>query len=65
MRRTLVVNGDDFGLTAGVNAGILAAFREGILTSASIMACGGAQTPGAYQNSSSGIPKRRRIARTM
>lgn len=39
-RRTLIVNGDDFGITAGVNAGILHAFREGILTSASLMACG-------------------------
>jgi predicted glycoside hydrolase/deacetylase ChbG (UPF0249 family) len=35
--RRLVVNGDDFGLSAGVNAGILRAHREGILTSASLM----------------------------
>jgi hopanoid biosynthesis associated protein HpnK len=33
-----VINGDDFGLTAGVNAGILDAHREGVLTSASLMA---------------------------
>jgi hopanoid biosynthesis associated protein HpnK len=36
----LIVNGDDFGLTAGVNAGILRAYREGILRSASLMANG-------------------------
>jgi hopanoid biosynthesis associated protein HpnK len=34
--RRLVVNGDDFGLTPGVNAGILAAHERGILTSASL-----------------------------
>jgi hopanoid biosynthesis associated protein HpnK len=37
-RRLLVVNGDDFGLTAGVNAGIVAAHANGILTSASLFA---------------------------
>ncbi len=36
----LIVNGDDFGLTRGVNAGILRAFRDGILTSATLMANG-------------------------
>jgi hopanoid biosynthesis associated protein HpnK len=36
--RALVVNGDDFGLTAGVNAGILDAHARGILTSASLFA---------------------------
>src|SRR4051812_17447193 len=38
--RELVVNGDDFGLTAGVNAGIMDAHRRGILTSASLFANG-------------------------
>jgi hopanoid biosynthesis associated protein HpnK len=38
--RWLIVNGDDFGLTAGVNAGIELACREGILRSASVMAMG-------------------------
>jgi predicted glycoside hydrolase/deacetylase ChbG (UPF0249 family) len=37
-RRRLVVNGDDFGLTPGVNAGILAGHADGILTSASLFA---------------------------
>jgi len=36
--RRLVVNGDDFGLTPGVNAGIADAHRAGILTSASVLA---------------------------
>jgi hopanoid biosynthesis associated protein HpnK len=34
----LVVNGDDFGLTPGVNRGILHAHHHGILTSASVFA---------------------------
>jgi hopanoid biosynthesis associated protein HpnK len=36
--RALIVNADDFGLTAGVNAGILEAHTRGILTSASLFA---------------------------
>jgi len=36
--RRVIVNGDDFGLTPGVNAGILDAHRDGILTSASLFA---------------------------
>jgi chitin disaccharide deacetylase len=35
--RCLVVNADDFGLSDGVNAGVLRAHREGIVTSASLM----------------------------
>ncbi|HUJ82712.1 MAG TPA: ChbG/HpnK family deacetylase [Candidatus Acidoferrales bacterium] len=38
--KTLIVNADDFGFTPGVNEGILRAFREGILTSTTIMANG-------------------------
>lgn len=38
MMRALIVNGDDFGLTPGVNAGILRAHTHGILTSASLLA---------------------------
>jgi predicted glycoside hydrolase/deacetylase ChbG (UPF0249 family) len=33
----LIVNGDDFGASCGTNRGIVAAHREGILTSASLM----------------------------
>jgi predicted glycoside hydrolase/deacetylase ChbG (UPF0249 family) len=35
--RVLIVNADDFGLTPGVNAGVMRAHEEGILTSASLM----------------------------
>jgi chitin disaccharide deacetylase len=35
--RRLIVNADDFGLTGGVNAGIIAAHEHGIVTSASLM----------------------------
>jgi len=41
-RPSLIVNADDFGLTEAVNRGIVRAHREGIVTSASLMACGGA-----------------------
>jgi chitin disaccharide deacetylase len=36
----LIVNGDDFGVTRGVNRGILDAHRDGILTSASLFVDG-------------------------
>lgn len=42
MQRTLLVTGDDFGLSAGVNAAIVAAHEDGILTSASLMVTGAA-----------------------
>jgi hopanoid biosynthesis associated protein HpnK len=35
--KSLIVNGDDFGLSREVNAGIIRAHREGILNSASLM----------------------------
>ena len=35
--KSLIVNGDDFGLSRGINRGILTAHRRGILTSASLM----------------------------
>ncbi len=37
-KRVLIVHADDFGLSSGVNAGIVRAHREGILTSASVLA---------------------------
>ena len=37
MTRVLVVNADDFGLSAGVNRGVALAHDEGVLTSASLM----------------------------
>jgi hopanoid biosynthesis associated protein HpnK len=38
--RRLIVNADDFGLTSGVNRGISEAHTGGIVTSATLMACG-------------------------
>ncbi len=38
--RSLIVNGDDFGLSSQVNAGILQAHQQGILTDASLMVTG-------------------------
>src|SRR5437867_8901980 len=38
--RRLIVNGDDFGLSTQVNAGIVHAHRSGILTSTSLMVTG-------------------------
>jgi chitin disaccharide deacetylase len=35
--KRLIVNGDDFGLSAGVNQGIATSHEQGILTSASLM----------------------------
>lgn len=37
MKRYLIVNGDDFGASRGIDAGILRAHHDGILTSASLM----------------------------
>lgn len=37
--RRLIVNADDFGLTSGVNRGIMQAHQQGIVTSATLMAC--------------------------
>lgn len=38
--RRLIINADDFGLTSGVNQGIVKAHREGVVTSSTLMACG-------------------------
>jgi chitin disaccharide deacetylase len=39
-RRRLIVTGDDFGLSPGINTGIITAHRDGILTDASLMVNG-------------------------
>jgi len=38
--RRLIINADDFGLTSGVNRGILQAYSNGIVNSSTLMACG-------------------------
>jgi chitin disaccharide deacetylase len=38
--KRLIVNADDFGYTQGVNAGVIRGFRNGIITSTTIMANG-------------------------
>ena len=40
MQRRLIVNADDFGLDPAINRGIAESFRNGIVTSASLLACG-------------------------
>ena len=40
--RRLIVNADDFGASSEINAAVLRAHREGILTSASLMVGGAA-----------------------
>jgi hopanoid biosynthesis associated protein HpnK len=40
--RLLIVNADDFGMSPGINRGIIEAHRQGILTSTSLMATGDA-----------------------
>ena len=45
--RALIVNADDFGLSPGVNRGILQAHERGILTSASLMVRGRAASQAA------------------
>jgi predicted glycoside hydrolase/deacetylase ChbG (UPF0249 family) len=40
--RRLIVNADDFGLTAGVNRAIFEAHADGVVSSATLMASGGA-----------------------
>lgn len=43
-RRLIVVNGDDFGFSSGVNRAIIEAHQRGILTSASLMVTGAASS---------------------
>jgi len=38
--RRLIVNADDFGLTTGVNRGIVESHQNGIVTAATLMTCG-------------------------
>jgi hopanoid biosynthesis associated protein HpnK len=49
MYRRLIVNGDDLGLTAGVNRGVFDAYDRGILTSASLFANAPATVDAIYR----------------
>jgi len=40
--KELIINADDFGLSSGANRAVIKAWEEGVLTSASLMAGGGA-----------------------
>lgn len=52
--RALIVNADDFGLSPGVNAGVVEAHENGIITSASLMVRGrGARDAAAYARGAS------------
>jgi len=47
--RCLIVNADDFGLSPGINRGIIQAHEQGVVTSASLMVRGpGAEAAAAY-----------------
>lgn len=39
-RRFVIINGDDFGFSSGVNQGIITAHQQGVLTSTSLMVTG-------------------------
>jgi len=41
-RRFVIINGDDFGFSAGVNQAIIQAYEQGVLTSTSLMVTGDA-----------------------
>jgi chitin disaccharide deacetylase len=47
-KRNLIVNADDFGLSEGINRGIIRAHEQGIVTSASLMVRGAAATEAAH-----------------
>src|SRR6267142_778485 len=57
MTRRLIVNADDFGLAPGVSAGILAAYRHGIVSSTTLLATGaiGAESVRALRDSGLGV----------
>ena len=56
MTRRLVVNADDFGLTPGVCRGILRGFRDGVVTSTSVLTLAPGFADHAASLSASGLP---------
>lgn len=56
MTRHLIVNADDFGLSPGVNKGIIRAHEQGVVTSASLMTRGaGAEAAAEYARAHAGL----------
>jgi predicted glycoside hydrolase/deacetylase ChbG (UPF0249 family) len=56
LRRILIVNADDFGLSRGVNHGIVRAYEHGIVTRASLMVLrAGAREAGDYARTHPGL----------
>ena len=56
MARILIVNADDFGQSAGINRGVVEAYENGIVTSASLMVCwSAAATAAAYARRNPGL----------
>ena len=53
--RRLIVNGDDFGLHADVNSGILEAHSNGILRSATLLSMGEAAEAGVEAARGAGL----------
>jgi predicted glycoside hydrolase/deacetylase ChbG (UPF0249 family) len=56
MTRRLIVSGDDLGLHEAINKGVLTAHEEGIVTAASIVACGR-----AFDHACRLVEKRRKL----
>lgn len=54
-RPVLIVNADDFGLTDGVNAGILEGAERGVITSTSVIVLGAGFATGAPSLAASGL----------
>ena len=54
--RQLIVNADDFGLTGGVNRAIVEAHRDGVVTSATLMANAGEQAFGEAVEAARALP---------
>jgi predicted glycoside hydrolase/deacetylase ChbG (UPF0249 family) len=56
MTRRLIVNSDDFGLSPGINEGLMYAHQQGVVTSASLMVRQpGAQQAATYARSNPGL----------
>ena len=55
MKRCLIVNADDFGQSTGVNQGIITAYEQGIVTSASLLVRWPAEIQLCYEMNTVGL----------